>query len=181
MKKNVFYIGILLSAFLLVSCVSLPKKVKEGDTLVMGRFTVNGFGYDEWKEYNISLNGYHTDNITVTIAEWETGKEKIYQIPNDGYFYWTGLKADELYIIKRIEYKVLHNSGAYVNAWVDNVTNMSFTPKEETVVNIGVNHFDFNGTTNWSEWNRDYWGDTKNHFVGLGIETEWLSKDIENQ
>lgn len=182
MKKNVFYFGIILCAFVLTSCVSLPKKAKAGDTLVIGQVTVTGHGYKVYKEQNdLTLNGFHTDNIEVTIAEWNSGKEKKMIIPNDGYFYWTGLKANETYIIKKVEYKVTAPSGAWVNVWIDKVTNMSFTPAEDTVVNIGLNHFDFNGTSNWCEWNRNYWGDVERHFISLDVESEWLEKNIVTQ
>lgn len=182
MKKNVFFIGIFTFLFILMSCVSIPKKVKNGDTLVIGQVTVNGHGYKVFpEENNLTLNGFHTDNIEVTIAEWDTGKERKMIIPKDGFFYWTGLKANETYIIKKVEYKVTAPSGAWVNAWIDQVTNMSFIPKENTVVNIGINHFDFNGVSNWVEWNRNYWGDTQNHFKGLELDSEWMKKSIVNQ
>lgn len=180
MKKNristVFALSLLL---VLSSCASIPKKVKPGDTLVIGRAEI--FTHDYAKYNDIDLNGIFHSEMELTLKDMVFGKERIIKPNEDGCFYISGLRAHGTYGFTKVVYSVHNNDGSGVKMSVNISNPKTFIPYDNIVVNIGCTYYDFDGITNYVTWQ------TRNHYYvqqfyeDLDQESEWFDKEIVNQ
>lgn len=177
--KKIGLFGILLVLVgVVVSCATLPKEVKEGDTLVIGGFEVQTTGYNDtgYGRIKSEVKG----GIKIHVTDAKSGKEYLYTTNKDGYVYMKNLKAHESYYVSKVEMNVSGSKGTF-STWVDMPKNDIFIPYDRTVVNIGIKYFVFDGENHRVSW------ETKGHeivefdFSCLDVDSEWMSKDIVRQ
>ena len=180
MKKSLlFSVLTLVIAVSFMSCASLPKKVKPGDTLVIGRVEVKTSGYENFMD--VEFNGIFHDGIELTIRDQITGKERTVLPNKDGCFYITGLKAHGTYGISKLKLTRHGISGAY--SWLEfEIPNPKvIIPYDNMVVNTGCLYIYFDYTAGQVSW------ETKNHFYvnqffqELEEDSEWFEKKMYNQ
>lgn len=182
MKKVFDLVKILLGtavAVMLVSCASIPKKVKPGDTLVIGRIEVDIKGAQNFED--VEFNGRFHDGIELTIMESKTKKEKTIYPDEDGFFYISGLKAHEPYQIKSMKITRYGYSGASMWHELPVAGAKNFIPYDNIVVNIGCLNYDIDYEANYYETNYSNYYYVKDCFERLNFESEWFDKEIVDQ
>ena len=75
MKKSLFFVLMVFCSAIFVSCASLPKTVKPGDTLVIGR--AEAYLHDFLQFEDVDFKGRKLSGIEITIKEVNTGKRFI--------------------------------------------------------------------------------------------------------
>lgn len=179
MKKVLQLFTIIAAVTMLASCASLPKKVKKGDSLVIGQVEVRTLGYENYED--VKFNGTFHDGIELTITDVKTNKEIKVSPDKEGYFYITGLKPHESYRISKFKLTRYGNSGA--STWIepDVYDQRTFIAYDNIVVNTGLHAF----TSNWLAKEFIYeikkHNSVKNHFLEQDFDSEWMDKEIVNQ
>ena len=176
MKKSILFAMIALCSSILISCASLPKTVKPGDTLVIGR--AEAYLHDYLAFEDVDFKGRKLAGIEITIKEVNTGKKFIVKTDNDGCFITTKCKAGPSYALESFKITVSGNSGAQRSISVSFSNPRIFSAHDNCVVNLGGLYIDFDGKNNWATW------EVKNHFYvkqffeELDEESEWHNKQI---
>lgn len=178
MKKVLGLISTILLAVMLTSCLTVPKKVKRGDSLVIGQVGVRVLGAEAFSD--IKFNGTFYDNIEIDVTNAKTNHSKMVKPNQKGYFFITGLKPHETYYISRIKMMRSGNGGTQ---WVEQSIGpmKSFIAYDNIVVNIGCNLFTFNYLSNEFTYEVRNFNAVKNNFLEAAEDSEWLDKDIVNQ
>lgn len=154
---KIFLIGILIG--LISSCSSVPKTIKNGDTLIIGRITI----------------GQNDSEYLLVIKEVKSGKAKAVKTDSKGYFLIRGLKAGETY-----SYVEVKEGGG---SWIKVPLNMKrFVPFENSVVNLGWMDFSFGGSS-YGSWRFKDYAEVRNFFFRMADQrdSEWFDADIHNQ
>lgn len=178
MKKNLSLILALTLVFLLTSCASVPKKIKPGDSLVIGQAKIQSRGYKDTGYGN--MNGTFKGGIEITIKDLNTNKEKVIKTDKDGYFFVKGLAPHNPHQISKVKMTVSGNNGTY-STWVEFTNAEIFIPYDNLVTNIGCTTYIFDGKTNtvWFEC-RDHYK-MRSVFKERSEGTEWQDKKIYDQ
>jgi len=180
MKKSFILLSLL--SILFVSCASVPKAVKPGDTLVIGNLSCIMLGYKNYEDVN--LNGTIKEGVELTIMDLKKYSDvKTVKTDKNGFFVITGLTPHESYCISKIKISKTGNSGASLT------TGLEFTPEnrhgfvayDNAVVNIGTTTYTFNGRDNWVNWSFDEYWEAERMFKQEAAESEWLTKQIYQQ
>ena len=101
MKKSILFNLLALSAVVfLTSCATLPKKVKPGDSLVIGRVEINVHDYGTFD--GINLNETDISEVELVLKDVISGKEKLIRPNKDGFLYITGLTPHRTYAFTQI-------------------------------------------------------------------------------
>ena len=177
MKKSFnFCLTAIFLSILFMSCASLPKKVKPGDTLVIGRVEIKAHDIESYDGLN--MNGVFYSDVELELKEQLHGKTRIIKPNKNGCFYITGLKANYTYGFTKASYYVYKSDGGYVKMSVDIPEPKWFVASDNIILNIGCTYYYFDGIKKWVTW------ETKNHyyvkefFQELDEESEWFSKRI---
>lgn len=176
MKKSLISLLTLLSLTLcLCSCGSIPKKIKEGTSLVIGRLEAEATYYPA-DGTGIDFNGIYHKSIQLKIINTETGKEVTIRPDKNGYFYLNNLNADQTYNLLWAQVTAESTSAT---RWVSfNITNWSFTPYEGTVINLGTIRFALDGQRNRVAWSSYEFDEVREHFESVAKDSEWISIDV---
>ena len=175
-KYYLFSLLTIVAACFFMSCASLPKTVKPGDTLVIGRVEVKAHDYSLFSGTN--LNGTFHSDVELEISEQVSGRKVTIKPNKDGCFYIKGLKAGYSYAVTKVSYMALKDGGGGVKMSVNISYPKYFLAIDNKVVNLGCTYYDFDGAKNWVTW------ETKNHyyvkefFNDLQEESEWYDKSI---
>lgn len=178
MKKQINVLKglvVLAAVAMLSSCASLPKKVKPGEGLVIGRaaFTVQNVAPYEGQK----LNGTYKDGIKLTLVDWDTQAKKEIVLDKDGYFYLSNLNPNHQYTFTRADLGIKLNSGAY-EFWIQMGNPKLFSPKEGQVLNLGYLFLTLNGANNSATWDYSSHYLVKENFQALEEDSEWLDMPI---
>lgn len=182
MKKSLknYFLFCLIAAFnavFFMSCASLPKTVKSGDTLVIGRVEVKAHDYPVFN--GTVMNGTFHSNIVLEFTDYDTGVKRNIKPNKDGCFFIKNFKPNATYGITKVTYEVKNaaqNGG--VSCFVNIPSPNWFTPVDNKVINLGCTYFDFDGSRNWVTWNKANHFYVKQFFQDLQDETEWYDKEI---
>lgn len=181
MRKNISLLSILLLALICTSCATLPKTVKENDTLVIGRIKCSLAGYKNYED--VKINGLYTSGIEAKIIDTIDNKEYTINPDKDGYFYIKNLPPHHACAITYVKCTRGGASGNGYQVWIDIPANQRkiFIPYKQMVVNIGTNEFYFDGGRNWVTWEYLDHSNVNVHFKQLDVKSEWLDKKIYDQ
>lgn len=175
MQKKINLFTILSLVLILSSCASLPKTVKAGEALVIGRAEFVTRNFAPYEGYNV--NGDYKSGITLTLSDWDSGKQQKVEVDKDGYFYLTKLNPDHQYTFVRADLVTAVGSGAY-QFWIQMSPPFFFSPKEGSVLNLGTLNLDLDGAKNWATWNYSNHYRVKENFKNLDEDSEWLDMPI---
>lgn len=176
MKKSFFLVLCsLVIPILFMSCATLPKTVKPGDTLVIGRVEIKAHDYKMFGEYD--MNGIFHSDVELELVEQATGRIRKITPNKDGCFYISRLKANSTYGFKKATYKVFKSNG-YAWCSVDIPEPRWFVASDNIVVNLGCTYYDFDGKNNWASWKTTNHFYVKQFFHDIDEESEWFEKDI---
>lgn len=181
MKKSFILLSIL-STLLLISCASVPKSVKPGDTLTIGDVSCVMVGYPNFED--VKTNGTFKEGIELTIYDAINKKEvKTVKTDKNGFFTITGLKPHITYCITRIKVTRVGSSGASYSNWADYSPEnaISFIAYDNLVVNIGSRMFSFNDNSRSVLCSFMDYRQTEKLFKEQAAESEWLTKQIYQQ
>ena len=179
MKKYLLTFLSVLLTMIFTSCVSIPKTIKDGSTLVIGKIKVDASGFKSDSDYG-NINGSYTGGAEVTVRDVIHGKEIVIHPDKQGFFYTTKLTAHGTYYISKVSITVNGNKGTRT-MWFDFPPQTTFIPYEEAIVNIGNMNVYFNGNTNSVSWEiRDHYK-VKKYFDELELETEWNDAQVYEQ
>lgn len=177
MKKSL--ITILMAAIVALSfcsCASIPKKVKEGSSLVIGRLEADVSYYSNNTGIDIDLNGTYHREIQLIIENTETGKKTTIRPDKNGYFYLSNLQPNTTYNYVWAQVTVESTSAS---RWVNfDIRNWSFTPYEDTVINLGTLRFALDGQRNRVTWSSYEFPQVAEHFKSVAGNSEWANVDI---
>lgn len=178
MKKYcLFSLLTIVAASFFISCASLPKKVKPGDTLVIGRVEVKAHDYGIFN--GTVLNGTFHSNIELEFTQQDTGIKRNVKPNKDGCFFIKSFKPDTTYGITKVTYEVKNaaQDGGVLNSVVINNPKW-FTAADNKIINLGCTYFDFDGSKNWVTINTTNHFYVKQFFQDLEEDSEWYDKDI---
>ncbi len=176
MKKSYFFVLCsFVVAILFMSCATLPKTVKPGDTLVIGRVEIKAHDYALYNGYE--MNGTFHSDVELELTEQSSGKKRNIKPNKDGCFYIKGLKPECTYGFTKATYKVNHSNG-YAYCWVEIPEPRWFTPIDNKVINIGCTYYDFDGSKHLVSWNTTNHFYVRQFFEDIDEESEWFEKDV---
>lgn len=177
MQKKFGILGILLSVLMLASCASVPKKVKPGTGLVIGRttFTVQNCAPYEGQK----LNGSYKNGVKLTLVDWDTQAQKEILADDEGYFYLPKLNPDHQYTFTRAEVAIKLNNGVY-SFWVQMGNPKFFSPVEGEVLNLGYLFVTLNCQNNMADWDYSSHYLVKENFLEIAEDSEWATMPIED-
>lgn len=181
MKKVLNLFLILTFLLICTSCSSLPKTVKAGDTLVIGRVTCSLTGYEDYGE--VKVNGRYTKGIELKVLDTIDNKEYTVRTDDDGYFYLKNLPPHHACTVTFVKVTKSGVSGNGYSVWIDIQPNSRkiFIPYKEMVVNLGTTDYYFDGKKNWVNWENINYTQVSVHFKQLEEKSEWLEKKIYDQ
>ena len=175
MKKSLLFTMIALCSAIFVSCASLPKNVKPGDTLVIGR--AEAYLHDYLPFADVDFTGRKLSGIEITIKEVNTGKRFVTKTNEDGCFIISRCKPGYSYAMETFKIIASGNSGArWVTLSFPNPR--TFSAHDNFVVNLGGLYIDFDGKNNWATWEVKNHYYVKQFFEELDEESEWHNKEI---
>lgn len=169
---------LFLVSLLFVSCATLPKAVKENDSLVIGEIEINAFGYSP--TYGISMSGIITSGIELTIQDLETKHIKTVTGKKNGFIMMKNLKNDHRYRITGVKVTKNSNDGASYSIAVSDCNIREFVPEAGKVANIGKIYLDFDGNTNIAAWTVKDAEVVAEYFNNLDPESEWHLAEMVN-
>jgi len=181
MKKVNSFLCIFLSVLILSSCATLPKKVKENDTLVIGQIHCTSSGYKKYKD--VEINGTYSTGIEMTVLDTITSREYKVLPDKEGYFYIKNLPTHHACCISFVKATRMASSGNgyYVSISIPPEQRKLFIPYKNQVVNLGTIDYFFDGSRNWVTWDYKGFSGVNYHFLNLDEDSEWLSKKIYEQ
>lgn len=180
MKKSLLFSFLALCALMLfASCATLPKKVKPGDSLVIGRVEINVHDYGTFD--GVNLNETDISEVELVLKDVIYGKEKIIRPNKDGFLYITGLTPHRTYAFTHLKFSVVANDGHGGIFNTDLPQIRSFIAYDNIIVNIGCTSFDYNGAKSWVSWKTSNYYYVKENFESLDEESEWFDKEILEQ
>lgn len=175
MKKSLFFVLMVFCSAFFVSCASLPKTVKPGDTLVIGR--AEAYLHDFLQFEDVDFKGRKLSGIEITIKEVNTGKKFITKTNNDGCFIIKNCKPGYSYAMETFKIFASGNAGGrWVSVSFPNPR--VFSAHDNCIVNLGGLYIDFDGKNNWASW------EVKNHFYvkqffeEIDVDSEWHDKEM---
>jgi len=181
MKKVFFVLGMILSTMILTSCATLPKKVKEGDTLIIGQITCSLSGYDNYEKGK--PKGLSKDKIEAKVLDVNTNKEYNVVPDKDGFFFLKNLPAHHACVISYIKVTRTdpNGSGYYVTFEVPASQRKVMIPYSDAVVNAGTYKYYFDGKRNWVTWENTGNSAVNVHFKQMNEDSEWFEKKMYDQ
>lgn len=180
MKKSLLIAAVIAFVAILSSCASIPKKVKDGDTLLIGRTEVYVHDYPDYQD--VKINGIYYDHIELTISCVQNNSKKIVRPNKDGYFYITGLTPHYSYYISSAKFTAGSTSGYYYTITLDMSSyEKDFIPYENAVVNMGCLNIDFNGENNYANWSYSRPEIVKANFDTIDSDSQWHDMDYYEQ
>lgn len=177
MKKYcLFSLLTIVAASFFMSCASLPKTLKPGDTLIIGYAEIKAHDFTLYSGTN--LNGTFHSDVELEISEQVSGRKVTVKPNREGYFYVKGLKAGYSYAITKVSYMAERDGGGGVKMTVNVAYPKYFVAIDNKVVNLGCTYYDFDGSKNWVTWVTRNHHQVKVFFESLQDESEWYEKDI---
>ncbi|MCR4954242.1 MAG: hypothetical protein K6A43_09230 [Treponema sp.] len=166
----------LLAAVFISSCSSIPKTVKPGDTLVIGRVEAYVHGYKQYED--VKFDGRILGNMEITVRNVKTRKSFVVKTDKDGCFIINNCKPHEQYALEGYKLQIISNSGYSRTVWVTLSYPPTFIAYDNQVINVGGIYLDFDGEKNvaFYEVKNHYY--VKQFFEDFAAESEWADKPI---
>lgn len=177
MKKIFFSMTVLLLSLISISCASVPKKMKKGDSMVIGKVDVEAVNYPV-SVGDVNFNGHYMEGNEIIIRNIKTGKEKSITTDKDGYFYVSGLIPHDTYEITTLKVTHYENSGSGITVTTEFSSPRQFVVYDNIVVNLGATFYTLDGSTNMTSWEITSYYLVKQYFQEIAAESEWLNAEI---
>ena len=175
-KVFLFSLFTLLAAVLVMSCSSIPKTVKPGDTLVIGRAEAYVHGFKKFQD--VKFDGRILGNMEITVREEKTDKKIMVRTDEDGCFIINKCKAHEKYAIEGYKLTVTSDTGASQSVWVTLYYPPTFIAYDNQVINVGGIYIDFDGENKVATYEVKNHYYVKQFFEDMAAESEWADKPI---
>lgn len=179
MKKSFFLLCALLSVFL-ISCSSVPKTVKSGDSIAIGRIEANLHDYRPFED--VEFKGRKTDGLELTFVDLDASKILHVKPNRDGFLMIKNFIPEHRYVADSMKITVTGTSGSQVSLTINFTAKKPFTLYENKVLNLGDVIVDCNGANNSCMLKVNSFVFARQYFKDLceEEESEWYDVEIVN-